>query len=108
MADRSDGSSFAMSRLPNRQRAVASGSIGDTMQDHLQQRDLDYYRSALLLMARAELGHLWRERPAGTDVERRSKAPFGAVPTADGAASPGSCQSLLRWAGIRRAVNGRR
>jgi hypothetical protein len=58
------------------------------MQDVLQQLDLDYYRSALLLVARAELERLRQERSAGTDVERRSKTPFGAVPTADGAASP--------------------
>jgi hypothetical protein len=83
-----EGASFVMSALPNGQRAIASGSIGYMMQDVLQQVDLDYYRSALLLVARAELERLRQERSAGTDVERRSKAPFGAVPTADGAASP--------------------
>jgi phosphoserine phosphatase len=44
-----------MSALPNRQRAIASGSITYIMQELLQQLDLDYYRSALLLVARAEL-----------------------------------------------------
>lgn len=58
------------------------------MQEPLQQLDLDYYRSALLLVARAELERLRPERSAGTDVERRSKSPFGASPTAGGAASP--------------------
>jgi hypothetical protein len=79
---------FVTCALPNRQRAIASGSIGYTMQDLLQQVDLDYYRSALLLVARAELERLREERSAGSDVERRSKTFFGAVPTADGAASP--------------------
>jgi hypothetical protein len=77
-----------MSALPNRQRAIASGNIAYIMQELLQQLDLDYYRSALLLVARAELERLRPERPAGTDVERRSKSPFGASPTAGGAASP--------------------
>jgi hypothetical protein len=84
-----------MSALPNRPRAAASGSIGDIMQNLLQQLDLDYYRSALLLVARAELERLRQERSAGTDVERRSKTPFGAVATADEAASPEvSCASF--------------
>ena len=39
------------------------------MQELLQQIDLDYYRMARLLMVRAELEHLRRERPA--DVERQ-------------------------------------
>jgi hypothetical protein len=76
-----------MSALPNRQRAIASGSIGYTMRDLLQQLDFDYYRSALLLVARAELERLRQERSAGTDVERRGKTQFGASPTAEGAAS---------------------
>jgi hypothetical protein len=58
------------------------------MQDLLQQLDLDYYRSALLLVARAELERLRQERAAGAGVERRSKSPFGASPTAEGAVSP--------------------
>jgi hypothetical protein len=99
MAERSDGPIFGISALPNRQLAAASDSVGYIMHDLLQQLDLDYYRSALLLVARAELERLRQERSAGTDVERRSKTPLGAVPTADGAASPGSgsCKSPLRW-----------
>jgi hypothetical protein len=77
-----------MSALPNRHRAKASGSIGYIMQDLLQQLDLDYYRSALLLVARTELGRLRQEHSASTDVERRSKTPFGASPTARRATSP--------------------
>jgi len=77
-----------MSVLPNRQRATASGRIGHIMQYLLQQLDLDYYRSALLLVARTELERLRQERSAGTDVERRSGTPFGASPAAGGVASP--------------------
>jgi hypothetical protein len=58
------------------------------MQDLLQQLDLDYYRSALLHVARAELERLRQERSAGTDVERWSKSPFGASLAAGRAASP--------------------
>ena len=99
MAERSDGSTLVMGVLPNRQRAIASGSIGYIVHDLLRQLDLDYYRSALLVVARAELERLRQERSAGTDVERQSKAPLTAVPTADGAAGPGSgsCKSPLRW-----------
>jgi hypothetical protein len=88
MAESSDGSRFVVSVLPNRQRAIASGSVGYIMHDLLQQLDLDYYRSALLLVARAELERLRQERSAATDVERRSKIPFGTSPAAEGAASP--------------------
>jgi hypothetical protein len=58
------------------------------MQDTLQQLDLDYYRSALLHVARAELERLRRERSAGTNVDRWSKSPFDASPAAGRAASP--------------------
>ena len=58
------------------------------MQDTLQQLDLDYYRSALLHVARGELERLRRERSAGTNVERWSKSPSDASPTAGRAASP--------------------
>jgi hypothetical protein len=67
---------------------MASGSIAHIMQDLLQQLDLEYYRSALLLVARAELERLRQERSAVTDVERRAKTPFGASSTAERAASP--------------------
>jgi hypothetical protein len=68
------------------------------MPDLLQQLDIDYYRSALLLVARVELERLRQERSTGTYVERRSKPPFGAVPAAEGAATPekGSCKSPSR------------
>jgi hypothetical protein len=58
------------------------------MQDLLQQLDLDYYRSALLLVARAEVERLRQERSAFTDVEGRDKTWFGASRTAERAASP--------------------
>jgi hypothetical protein len=90
--ERSDGSGFVMSALPNRRCAVASGNIGRIMQDLLQQLDLDYYRSALLLVAHAELERLRQECSAGTDVERRSKTPFGAVRMADGAPRKVRCE----------------
>lgn len=51
-----------MSAPPNRQRAIATGSIGYMMQDLLQQLDRDYYRSVLLLVARAELERLQHEQ----------------------------------------------
>jgi hypothetical protein len=87
MAERSDGSSFVMSVLPNRPSAMTSGSIG-VMQNLLQQLDLDYYRSALLHVARAELERLRQERSPRTDIERWSRPPFSASPAAEGAASP--------------------
>ena len=43
------------------------------MQDLLQQLDLDYYRSALLLVARAELERLRQERSTDINVEGRLK-----------------------------------
>jgi hypothetical protein len=84
MAERCDGSSFVMSALPNRQRAVASCSIAYIMQNLLQQLDFDYYRSALLLSARAELERSRQERPASNGGERRRKSPLGAAASADG------------------------
>jgi hypothetical protein len=47
------------------------------MEDLLQQLDLDYYRSALLLIVRAEIEHLRREPSALAFVERLSKVPVG-------------------------------
>jgi len=55
-----------MSALPNRQRAAASAIIPAIMQHPLQQLDLDYYRYALLLVARAELERLRQERLSET------------------------------------------
>jgi len=46
--------------------------IQPIMLDHLQQIDLDYYRSAQLLIVHAELEQLRQERSASADVERRS------------------------------------
>jgi hypothetical protein len=47
------------------------------MREALQQIDPDYYRSARLLIARAELEQLRQWRSALLDVERRSKIPLG-------------------------------
>jgi hypothetical protein len=58
------------------------------MQELLQKLELDYYRSALLLVARAELERLRQERSTCADVEGRSKLPLGTSRSADGAVSP--------------------
>jgi hypothetical protein len=58
------------------------------MQDFLQKLDLDYYRSALLHIARTELERLRLERSAGNDLGKRSKLPFVASPTARRSTSP--------------------
>jgi hypothetical protein len=58
------------------------------MRNLLQQRDLDYYRSALLHEARAELERLRQGRSAGTDIERWSQSSLGASAAAEGAATP--------------------
>jgi hypothetical protein len=42
------------------------------MQDFLQQLDLDYYRAALLLVARAELERLQQKQVTYVDVKRQS------------------------------------
>jgi hypothetical protein len=47
------------------------------MEDLLQQIDLDYYRSALLLIVRAEIAQLRRQPSALAFVERPSKVPVG-------------------------------
>jgi hypothetical protein len=77
------------------------------MQDLLQQLDQDYYRSALLLVARAELKHLRRERPAGLNVESGRKSPFGTATLADGLVSPESsrCKPPLELPRVRCAAN---
>jgi hypothetical protein len=80
--------SFVMSVLANRRRVTASGSISYMMPDLLRQLDIDYYRSALLLVARIELERLRQEGSRSTYIDRPSKTPLGAVPTADGAAAP--------------------
>jgi len=57
------------------------------MQELLQQIDPDYFRSARLLMVRAELEQLRQGRSVFVDVERRSR-------------SPDSCSQLLVRAAI--------
>jgi hypothetical protein len=47
------------------------------MQDLLQHIDLDYYRSAQLLIARAEIAHLRQQSSALACVEQQSKSPIG-------------------------------
>jgi hypothetical protein len=47
------------------------------MQELLHQIDSDYYRTARLLIARAELEQLRRRRSAMVDVGARSKIPLG-------------------------------
>jgi len=61
------------------------------MQELLQQIDPDYYRSARLLMVRAELEQLRQGRSAFVDVERRSR-------------SPDSCSQLLVRAAIVQSL----
>jgi hypothetical protein len=56
------------------------------MQDFLQQIDLDYYRSALLLVARADVERLREEHSISVDVEKRSKIPLSTCLPADSAA----------------------
>ena len=77
------------------------------MQDFLQQLDQNYYRSALLLVVRAEVVHLRQESSAGVDVESGRKTPLGTVPTADRTASPESsnCEPPLRWCRRRASIN---
>jgi hypothetical protein len=58
------------------------------MHDFLQKLDRDYYRSAQLLVAHAELDHLRQEVSAGIGSERRSETPFGVSPTADRTGPP--------------------
>jgi hypothetical protein len=52
------------------------------MQEFLQEIDLDYYRSARLLLVHAELEELRQERLVA-DIQRRSKIPFGTSHSAD-------------------------
>lgn len=52
------------------------------MQEFLQEIDLDYYRSARLLLVHAELEELRQERLAA-DIQRRREIPFGTSHSAD-------------------------
>jgi hypothetical protein len=54
------------------------------MPDFLQQLDLDYYRAARLLIARAQLEQLRKEHLELADIERRSKIPLGTSPLVNG------------------------
>lgn len=47
------------------------------MTEFLQQLDLEYYRSALLLVARADLARLRRDRSSRAEVDRRREIPPG-------------------------------
>lgn len=58
------------------------------MQPLLQEIDFDYYRSALLLVARGEIERLRQEASAVADAEARRKSPVSACPAADEPASP--------------------
>lgn len=47
------------------------------MSELLQRLDPDFYREVRLAVARVELEHLRRQRPALADIERRAKIPLG-------------------------------
>jgi len=51
--------------------------VGRLMQELLHQIDSDYYRSARLLIVRAELEQLRHRRWAMVEMDRRSKIPLG-------------------------------
>jgi hypothetical protein len=53
------------------------------MQDLLQYIDLDYYRSAQLLIARAEIAQLRRQSSALARTEQQRKIPSGASRSVD-------------------------
>jgi hypothetical protein len=53
------------------------------MQDILQYIDLDYYRSAQLLIARAEIAQLRRQSSALARTEQQCKIPTGACRPVD-------------------------
>jgi len=54
------------------------------MQEFLQQIDPNYYRSARLLIVRAELEQLRKGRASFIDGERRSKSPLRLSRSPDG------------------------
>jgi hypothetical protein len=60
------------------------------MEELLQLIDSDYYRSALLLMVRAELERIRQERSALADIERRSKNTVGTSSSEDSCIQPGA------------------
>jgi hypothetical protein len=62
------------------------------MQDLLRHIDLDYYRSAQLLMARAAIAQLRRQSSELPRTEQRRGIPAGATRPVDG--SPVNAKSL--------------
>jgi hypothetical protein len=63
--------------IADRQRIAAFGSVGHVMQELLLQIDLDFYRSAQLLIVHAEIEHLRQSSSPSADVERQRETPFG-------------------------------
>jgi hypothetical protein len=63
--------------LTDRKRAAAFATFIRIMQDLLQLIDSDYYRSALLLMVRAELERIRQGHSALADVETPSTITVG-------------------------------
>jgi hypothetical protein len=63
------------------------------MQELLQQIDLDFYRSARLLIVRAEIEHLRQRSSASADVEGRSKIPLSGT-SSSGENSSHGCQPI--------------
>jgi len=61
--------------LADRQRAAAFDIFWRRMQELLRQIDLEYYRSARLLIVRAKLQQLRQESLALANVERKKAAP---------------------------------
>jgi hypothetical protein len=65
------------------------------MQELLQELDLEYYRLALLLVARAELERLRKERLRYADAERPSNILLDTSRSGDSAVSPDvACANL--------------
>ena len=57
------------------------------MQELLQQIDLDFYRSAQLLIVRAEIEHLRQRSSTAADVERRRNIPLSGIADLDSKSS---------------------
>jgi hypothetical protein len=53
------------------------------LNDPERPQELDFYREALLHIARLTADRLLRERSALADIERRAKIPLGASPSPD-------------------------
>lgn len=65
------GQNSTLSVLPDRQFAMLPGIVQRSMQELLQQIDIDYFRAARLLIVHAELERLRQERPALADAKSR-------------------------------------